>query len=167
MLVKYIIYNFFTRMTKKRRGVGCHRVRDAVYSHYKVGTMSDERKRTALKRGDLYLVGGCLLAALVCCGLWLGLRRDGGTVIVEQDGRETARYALSEDQTVKIEGEGGYNVLVIQGGQAWLSEANCPNLLCVRSGKIRYAGQSVVCLPHRLAVRIAGGASGMDAVTGG
>ena len=129
--------------------------------------MSRDSKNIAPRRSDLYLILGCLLAALVLGGLWLLLRRDGGTVIVEQDGRETARYALSEDRTVRIEGAGGYNLLVIEGGEAWLSEANCPNLLCVKTGKIRYAGQSIVCLPHRLAVRIAGGASGLDAVTGG
>ena len=113
------------------------------------------------------MIGGCLLAALVCCGLWLALRRDGGTVIVERDGRETARYALAEDRTVRIEGEGGYNLLVIRGGEVWLSEADCPTGLCVKTGRIRFAGQSIVCLPHKLAIRIGGGASGMDAVTGG
>ena len=129
--------------------------------------MSDERKKAVLKRGDLYLIGGCLLAALVCCGLWLLLRQDGATVVVEQNGRETARFALSENRTVRIEGEGGYNLLVIENGEAWLSEADCPNRLCVKTGKIRYGGQSIVCLPHKLAVRIAGGASDLDAVTGG
>ena len=128
--------------------------------------MDKGRKQCAPKRGDLYLIGGCLLAALICCGLWLGLRRDGAAVIVEQEGKETARYALDENRTVRIEGEGGYNLLVIEGGEAWLSEADCPNLLCVKTGKIRYAGQSIVCLPHKLAVRIGGGASGLDAVTG-
>ena len=113
------------------------------------------------------MLGGCLLAALVCCGLWLGFRKDGGAVVVEQDGRETARYALSEDRIVRIEGERGFNLLVIQGGEAWLSEADCPTQLCVKTGKIRFAGQSIVCLPHRLAVRILGGASALDAVTGG
>ena len=128
--------------------------------------MNEDRRKTAPKRGDIFLIGGCLLAALVCCGLWLGLRRDGGTVIVEQDGRETARYALSEDRTVRSEGEGGYNLLVIEGGEVYLSEADCPTQLCMKTGKIRYAGQSIVCLPHKLAVRITGGASGLDGVTG-
>ncbi len=129
--------------------------------------MSDQRKKAAPKRGDLYLIVGCLLAALVCCCLWFLLRQDGGTVIVEQNGQETARYALSEDRTVRIEGEGGYNLLVIEGGEVYLSEADCPTQLCMKTGKIRYAGQSIVCLPHKLAVRIKGGASGLDAVTGG
>ena len=129
--------------------------------------MDRERSRTAPKKGDLYLIGGCLLAALVLCGLWLLLRRDGAVVIVEQDGRETARYALREDRTVRIEGAKGYNLLVIENGEAWLSEADCPTRLCVKTGKIRYAGQSIVCLPHRLAVRITGGGDRLDAVTGG
>ena len=128
--------------------------------------MDHDRKKIAPTRGDIGLIVGCLLAALICCGLWLGLRRDGAAVIVEQDGRETARYALTKDRTVKIEGAAGYNILVIEGGEVWLSEADCPNLLCVKTGKIRYAGQSIVCLPHRLAVRIVGGASALDAVTG-
>ena len=123
--------------------------------------MDKSRARIVPKRGDIFLIVGCLLAALVCCGLWLGLRKQGGAVIVEQEGRETARYALDEDRTVRIEGEGGYNTLVIEGGQVWLSEADCPNLLCVKTG------QSIVCLPHKLAVRIVGGASPLDAVTGG
>ena len=128
--------------------------------------MSDQRKKAAPKRGDLYLMAGCLLAALVCCCLWFLLRQDGSAVIVEQNGRETARYALSEDRTVRIEGEGGYNLLVIEGGEVYLSEADCPTQLCMKTGKIRYAGQSIVCLPHKLAVRITGGASGLDGVTG-
>ena len=129
--------------------------------------MSRSHKKNVPKRGDIFLIGGCLLAVLICCGLWLGLRRDGGAIVVEQDGRETARYALSEDRIVRIEGERGFNLLVIQGGEAWLSEADCPTQLCVKTGKIRYAGQSIVCLPHRLAVRILGGVSALDAVTGG
>ena len=129
--------------------------------------MSGDSKNIAPRRSDLYLILGCLLAALVLGGLWLLLREGGAAVVVEQNGRETARYAIHEDRTVRIEGEEGYNLLVIQGGEAWLSEADCPNLLCVKTGKIRYTGQSIVCLPHRLAVRIAGGASALDAVTGG
>ena len=128
--------------------------------------MDQDRKRIAPTRGDIGLIVGCLLAALICCGLWLGLRRDGAAVVVEQDGKETARYALDENRTVRIKGQGGYNLLVIEGGEAWLLEADCPNLLCVKTGKIRYAGQSIVCLPHKVAVRIVGGASALDAVTG-
>jgi hypothetical protein len=128
--------------------------------------MDHDRTKPAWKKSDLYLMAGCLLAALVCCGLWLLLRKDGLAVAVELEGKASARYALNEDRIVRIEGTEGYNTLVIEGGEAWLSEADCPNLLCVKTGKIRYAGQSIVCLPHKLTVRIVGGASALDAVTG-
>ena len=45
--------------------------------------MSRSHKKNVPKRGDIFLIGGCLLAALVCCGLWLGFRKDGGAVVVE------------------------------------------------------------------------------------
>ena len=112
------------------------------------------------------MIAAALAVALLLFGGKLLSRQAGQAVIVEQDGQETARYALLEDRTVKIEGQGGFNILVIEGGQVWLSDADCPNLLCVKTGKIRYAGQSIVCLPHRLVVKIVGGQA-LDGVTGG
>ena len=66
--------------------------------------MSQDSKNIAPRRSDLYLILGCLLAALVLGGLWLLLREGGAAVVVEQNGRETARYAIHEDRTVRIEG---------------------------------------------------------------
>lgn len=49
---------------------------------------------------------------------------------------------------------------------AW---ADCPTQDCVRTGLITQSGQSIVCLPARIIVRLEGGAmedSGVDAVVG-
>jgi len=106
-------------------------------------------------RGDLLLAGGVLLAALICCLLF----RPGGAgawAVVTVDGVETARYSLSEDRTVTI-GEGAYNVLEISHGAAAVVEANCGDHTCVRMGAISREGETIVCLPHRLIVRVEGG----------
>ena len=117
------------------------------------------------RRADLIVIGSLLLLALV---LWLVLgafRTEGGEVVVRVDGVETERHALTEDGTFPL--NGGSNILVIAEGQAWLSEANCPDRLCVRQGKIHYPGQSIICLPNRLTVTVEGGESdGIDAVVG-
>jgi hypothetical protein len=117
------------------------------------------------RRADLIVIGSLLLLALV---LWLvlgALRTEGGEVVVRVDGVETERHALTEDGTFPL--NGGSNILVIAEGQAWLSEANCPDRLCVRQGKIHYTGQSIICLPNRLTVTVEGGESdGIDAVVG-
>ena len=106
-----------------------------------------------------------LLLALALYLVIGATRREGGTVVVRVDGAETERHALTADGVYPL--NGGSNILVIAEGQAWLSEANCPDLLCVRQGKIHYTGQSIVCLPNRLTVTVEGGESdGVDFVVG-
>ena len=117
------------------------------------------------KRADLILVVALLLLAGV---LYLTLnanRQEGGVVVVRVNGVETERHSLAVDGTFPL--NGGTNILVIRDGQAWLSEANCPDLLCVKQGKIHYTGQVITCLPNRLTVTVEGGESnGVDLVVG-
>lgn len=117
------------------------------------------------KRNDLLLIGGLLLLAAL---VWLLVRpgEAGGWVVVTVDGVETARYSLDLDRTVEI-GERQYNILCISGGKASIIEANCGDHTCVRTGAISRAGETIVCLPHRLVVIIEGGeAAGFDASAG-
>jgi hypothetical protein len=110
---------------------------------------------------DLALVGGCLLAALV---LWLVVRPGGAGAwaVVTVDGEEVGRYALSQDKRLTI-GEEDYNIVEISQGEAAVTEANCGDLTCVHTGRISREGETIVCLPHKLIVRIEGGeAQGVD-----
>ena len=117
------------------------------------------------KRADLILVVALLLLA---GGLYLTMnanRQEGGVVVVRVNGVETERHSLAVDGTFPL--NGGTNILVIRDGQAWLSEADCPDLLCVKQGKIHYTGQVITCLPNRLTVTVEGGESdGIDLVVG-
>lgn len=117
------------------------------------------------KRADLILVVALLLLA---GALYLTLnanRQEGGVAVVRVNGVETERHSLAVDGTFPL--NGGTNILVIQDGQAWLSEADCPDLLCVKQGKIHYTGQVITCLPNRLTVTVEGGESnGVDLVVG-
>ena len=83
--------------------------------------------------------------------------------MVTVDGAEVGRYRLTEDRTVVI-GEDDYNILEISGGGAAVTEANCGDHTCVRMGRISRAGETIVCLPHRLVVEIVGGEAAADAV---
>ena len=117
------------------------------------------------RRADLIVIASLLLLALALYLILGALRTVGGEVVVRVDGVETERHALTENGTYPL--NGGSNILVIGEGQAWLTEANCPDLLCVRQGKIRYTGQSIICLPNRLTVTVEGGKSdGVDAAVG-
>lgn len=113
-----------------------------------------------------------LIAALLILGGALALflrltRQEGGTVRVQVDGETVMELPLSEDTRIVL-GEGGHtNTLVIADGAAQVVEADCPDQVCVNHGAIRYAGESIVCLPHRLVVSVEGGTgSDIDAATG-
>lgn len=113
-----------------------------------------------------------LTAALLILGGGLALfllftRQEGGTVLVQTDGETVMELSLDRDTRVVLGEEGHTNTLVIENGTARVVEASCPDQICVNHGAIRYAGESIVCLPHRLVVSIEGGQeSGIDAGTG-
>ncbi|MBQ7277741.1 MAG: NusG domain II-containing protein [Clostridia bacterium] len=116
------------------------------------------------RKNDWILV--LVFLGLGLCALLLvrGLQQPGAWAVVLQGGEETGRYPLHRDAAISIEGPEGYNLLVIEGGAAYISEADCPNGLCMKAGKISQGGQSLICLPHGLTVRIEG--PGLDGVSG-
>ena len=118
-------------------------------------------------KNDILLI----LAVLLLAGgawLWMRLSRsEGGEAVVTVDGVEVWRAPLSAPQRWDYVDESGVvrNRIVIEDGAVRVEEADCPDRVCVRTGKARYDGQVIVCLPHRLIVRVVGGADGPDAVT--
>ena len=116
-------------------------------------------------RADLILIAALLaLAGILFLALNHG-RQEGGVAVVRVDGVEVERHSLSLNGTFPL--NGGSNILVIWDGQAWLSEANCPDHICVKQGKIHYTGQVITCLPNRLTVTIEGGEDGgVDLIVG-
>lgn len=116
-------------------------------------------------RADLLLAGGLLLLA---AALYLLLRPGGAGAwaVVTADGQEVGRYPLDQERTVRL-GESMYNILTISGGTVSITEANCGDHTCVRTGPISREGETIVCLPHRLVVRVEGGEQPLfDARTG-
>ena len=117
-------------------------------------------------KNDLCLILGLLVLA---GALWLGIRltrEAGGEAVVTVAGREVGRYSLAEEREVPIESDGGRNLLVIREGAAAITEADCPDKICVHTGEIQYTGETIVCLPHQVVVEIVGGAdSGIDTVS--
>lgn len=103
---------------------------------------------------DIVLICILLVLALSVFLIVELTRREGAYVVVSVDGGEVCRYSLSEDGEFLL--NGGTNTLVISGGEAYISEADCPDGLCVSQGRISRTGQTVVCLPNRVMLRIVG-----------
>lgn len=107
------------------------------------------------KRNDIILIAVLLAAAGIAFGaIQLG-KKSGGYAVVVQEGREVATYPLNEDVTVTFTTPaGGHNTLVIKDGKADVTEADCPDKLCVNQHSISCNGETIVCLPNKLVVKI-------------
>lgn len=119
------------------------------------------------RKNDIILIAALLViagAALLCIRL---TRSAGGTVKVSLDGRVVAQLPLGVDCTRVFESDRGSNTVVIRDGGVSVTEADCPDKVCVSQGIIRCSGESIVCLPHKLVVTVVGGpSSGLDATAG-
>ena len=92
---------------------------------------------------------------------------SGDTVRITVNGKEFGTYSLSEDREVLIEKDGRKNKVVIEDGKVRMEYSTCKNQICVHTGKISGAEQSIVCLPNRVSVTIEGkGGDDYDAVSG-
>ena len=109
-------------------------------------------------RYDLILIGALLVVSLAVLLVTTLTRREGGYVEIEQSGQIVATYSLSIDGEYSL--NGGTNILVIENGEAYLKDANCPDKTCVKTGKIRYVGQSIICLPNEISITVRGNSDG-------
>ena len=101
-----------------------------------------------------------LLLLLVIIGAGFLIQRyffgkTGSTAIIEQDGETISELDLSKDtELVLDDGNGGSNTITVKNGKIAVTDANCPDLVCVHTGSISQTGEVIACLPHKLIITI-------------
>ena len=73
--------------------------------------------------------------------------------------------ALNEEKTVTIDGTYHLTIALTEEG-VQVTESDCPTQDCVRTGVISRPGQSIVCLPEQVVVRLDGEGDGPDIILG-
>ena len=126
--------------------------------------MENTINKSKKKRNDMIFIVAVLLILGVIAGVMLLFRTEGAVVEVSVDGKFYGEYSLSVNQTVEIRtGKNGenFNILVIEDGKAYVSDANCPGVLahlkCTNQDPISYTGESIICEEHKVVVAIKGG----------
>ena len=117
----------------------------------------NENQNKNRKRNDFILAAVILVIAVAGLLIMNFTKAQGDFAVVRIDGAEKYRYSLSENVSLDIvTGEDGENVntLVIKDGEAVMTEADCPDGICVAHRPIKNTGESIVCLPHKIVVEI-------------
>lgn len=48
----------------------------------------------------------------------------------------------------------GQNVVVVEDEEIFVLEADCPDRICVRTGRLSKAGDTAACLPHKILIEV-------------
>ncbi|WP_373212061.1 NusG domain II-containing protein [Ruminococcus sp. 5_1_39BFAA] len=101
------------------------------------------------KKEMIFILGFLVLAGI----LWIGMSfaRSGShqTIRITVDGEEYGTYSLSKDQVIRINDT---NVCEIKDGKVRMTEANCPDQLCIHQRAIDEGGGTIICLPNRIVI---------------
>ena len=106
------------------------------------------------KLKELLIIVGILVVAFGSFLLIELTKEEGAAVLVKIDGKEVATYSLEIDGEYEL--NGGTNILCIENHEAYLVDANCPDHLCVKQGKISKNGETITCLPNKLTITVTG-----------
>ena len=123
------------------------------------------------KKGDFVLAAVLVIVIAVCfAGVQVYKSSDRGThkvAVIKQN--DTVIKKIDLDKVVepqKLEIKGSYaDVILIEKGRIRFVDANCPDLVCVKSGWLTKKGDMAVCLPNRVSIKIEGSMNSVDGVT--
>ena len=105
---------------------------------------------------DKILIAGLVIVTLASFPAIRHFHREGKRVVIELDGEEVGNFLLDEDRLIPVEGKLGTTRVEISEKGIRVLDSPCPYKLCIKSGSIRRSGETVVCLPNRVVVRITG-----------
>ena len=109
-------------------------------------------------RIDIIVVASLLLLSLAILLTVNLTKKEGASAEVTVDGVIVAKYPLHTDGEYPL--NGGTNVLAIKDGRAYMIYSECPDHTCERTGKVKYVGEQIVCLPNKVSVKIIGSDDG-------
>lgn len=121
-------------------------------------------------RTDIVVIAISILISLGCFGIYPLLNSvyaktetNRGMVSVEVNGELFGTYDLDQDRTIEVKSEFGTNIVEIREGRAYVTDADCPDKLCVHDSKSGELLKEIICLPNRMVLRISEDKEAYDA----
>ena len=116
-------------------------------------------------RNDLIL-NLIIILLCICTPIILSLTSKDSpkAVVISHDGDVERVVSLSENCSFHTHGV----EITIENGKAYVSKTSCPDHLCMKMKKAENVGDSIICVPNKVSVRITGQENGKvaDVVAG-
>ena len=151
ILIIYYIYSFVKRYLTERESYSIINLKER-------GIFNMTKR--LFKKSDLFILIPLLLLAL---GLHFFLSKSSGdTVEISVEGEVLYTLPLSEELEVVL--DNGVTIF-IDGESAFFRSSDCPDKVCVNTGRLSRSGEWAACLPNKTVIKISGREGGADTVS--
>ncbi len=124
------------------------------------------KKNNLLKKGDIVIIAAVLILSVLLI-VPSFINDDGVTAVIYVNGEEYERVELGKGIQLTIIPETQPNcVIKVKDNAIYFESADCPDKLCVSSGKLTRVGETAACLPGGVVVTLVGDSGGPDVITG-
>lgn len=107
-----------------------------------------------IKRRDVILF---LVLVILGAGSFILIKNNlkpGNEAEVYVDGSLVQTIDMARDDIYVFDTSYGTNTVVVEGGEIRVSEADCPDKICVNMGSVSRSGETITCLPHKLVIEV-------------
>lgn len=112
-----------------------------------------------MKKGDIAIILAVFVLANIF-GYMVSINKEKAAkeVIIVRDGKIIHKYKIDDtyERTIKLDFGNEHNIVEIKDGKVTMTESNCPDKVCIETKPISKNGEMIVCLPHKLYVKIEG-----------
>lgn len=112
------------------------------------------------KKLDFVIIGVLMILSFlpeIILGASIGKGYNNTYAEITVDGKMYKTVALSEhsgEEIFEIKTDDGINIIKIKDNKIGIIEADCPDQVCMNPEYIEKAGESLVCLPHKVMIQI-------------
>jgi hypothetical protein len=115
----------------------------------------------------ILILSGARAISLLCTIPFLMTPAAADRAEIYSQGELLYTLDLSVDKTVTVSTtEGGNNTITVRDGKIAVTASDCSGNDCVSCGWLDHPGQSIVCLPNGLEIRVLGIGGDVDFVVG-
>lgn len=109
-----------------------------------------------MKKKDFILIAVILIAIAALFGYtkFKDANEEAAVVAVYKDNELYKEIQLDEEVEFTIKDREHINKVKVHDNGVEVTEANCPDKVCVKTGFITKPSQSIVCIPNKLNIKI-------------
>ncbi|GAA0862426.1 NusG domain II-containing protein [Paraclostridium tenue] len=108
-----------------------------------------------MKKNDFFLILLVLVVIVAALAFnYFKQSSEGDKVVIYLDNKVYKEIPINKKEELTIKTENGYNKIKVHDGGVEVSEASCPDDICVKTGFIKKSNKSIVCIPNKVSIKI-------------